>query len=76
MNESIAHLTAFEALPIRTAIVDAGGIIVSVNETWKSFGRASGLRTPNFGIGSYYLQHSDWGDDRARSDCGRNCTTC
>lgn len=65
MNESIVHLTALDTLPVRTAIVDAGGIIVSVNEAWKSFGSASGLQTPNFGIGSYYLQHSDWSDDRA-----------
>src|SRR5436305_7433698 len=44
------------ALPVNLAILDASGIIVTVNETWKDFARQNGLRLPNFGIGLNYLK--------------------
>ena len=44
------------ALPVNVAILDTSGTIVDVNDTWKEFARQNGLRLPNFGIGSNYLQ--------------------
>ena len=44
------------ALPVNAAILDASGTIVAVNDTWKDFARQNGLRLPNFGVGSNYLQ--------------------
>lgn len=44
------------ALPVNAAILDTSGTIVAVNDTWKDFARQNGLRLPNFGIGSNYLQ--------------------
>ena len=39
------------SLPVRTAILDARGIIVSVNDAWRKFARANGFGDPSFGIG-------------------------
>ncbi len=39
------------------AIIDPSGTIVAVNDTWKLFARQNGLRLPNFGIGSNYLDY-------------------
>ena len=44
------------ALPVNAAILDTSGTIVAVNDTWKDFAQQNGLRLPNFGIGSNYLQ--------------------
>lgn len=44
------------ALPVNAAILNASGTIVAVNDTWKDFARQNGLRLPNFGVGSNYLQ--------------------
>ncbi|MGE5771359.1 MAG: response regulator transcription factor [Hyphomicrobiales bacterium] len=44
------------ALPVSAAILNASGTIVAVNDTWKDFARQNGLRLPNFGVGSNYLQ--------------------
>lgn len=44
------------ALPVNAAILDTSGRIVAVNDTWKEFARENGLRLPNFGVGSNYLQ--------------------
>jgi DNA-binding CsgD family transcriptional regulator len=38
-------------------ILDASGVIVAVNDTWKEFGRQNGLRIPNAGVGVNYLQY-------------------
>jgi DNA-binding NarL/FixJ family response regulator len=48
---------AVKALPVSAAILDASGMIVAVNDTWKDFGRRNGLRTPNAGVGANYLQY-------------------
>ena len=47
---------ALKELPVNLAVLDARGIIVDVNEAWKTFARDNDLRTPNFGIGKNYLQ--------------------
>jgi hypothetical protein len=38
-------------------IIDASGMIVAVNDTWKEFGRRNGLSIPNAGVGVNYLQY-------------------
>ena len=47
---------ALKQPPVNLAVLDARGIIVDVNEAWKTFARDNGLRTPNSGIGKNYLQ--------------------
>src|SRR4051794_28113302 len=55
MNDAVEP-TEVTALPVTTAILDASGTIVAVNDTWKDFARQNGLRLRNFGIGANYLQ--------------------
>ena len=50
---------ALKELPVNLAVLDARGIIVDVNEAWKTFARDNGLRTPNFGIGKNYRNYAD-----------------
>ena len=52
------------ALPAHIALLDAGGIIISVNEAWRQFAGANALLGPDFGIGIDYLDICD----RARGD--------
>ncbi len=40
-----------------TAVLDAKGCIVAVNEAWKSFGARNGLCLPNFGVGANYFTY-------------------
>jgi PAS domain S-box-containing protein len=53
------------ALPAHIALVDSQGVILSVNEAWKSFGTANSLQGPDFGIGVNYLDICE----RAQGDC-------
>ena len=53
MKDAVKEL---KALPVNAVILDGSGTIVAVNDTWKDFARQNGLRLPNFGIGSNYLQ--------------------
>lgn len=57
MNGVVETLKELKALPVNAAILDASGTIVAVNDTWKDFARRNGLRLPNFGIGSNYVQY-------------------
>jgi PAS domain S-box-containing protein len=43
-----------DALPAHVALLDASGVIVSVDETWPDFACADGLRSPEFGVGRNY----------------------
>jgi DNA-binding CsgD family transcriptional regulator len=61
MKPAIETLSALQTLPVSAAFLDPSGTIVAVNERWKDFGRRNGLRTPNFGIGTNYL-------DQCRAD--------
>ena len=49
-------LTSNSPLPVNLAVVQASGEIVSINEGWKKFGQANGLRTPRFGLRTNYLE--------------------
>jgi DNA-binding CsgD family transcriptional regulator len=57
MKRVVAAFEALKALPVSAVILDASGIIVAVNDTWKDFGRKNGLCIPASGIGSNYLQY-------------------
>jgi DNA-binding CsgD family transcriptional regulator len=50
-------IKTLKTLPVSTATLDASGTIVAVNDAWKDFGRRNGLRIPNSGVGSNYLQY-------------------
>lgn len=43
------------ALPAHIALVDSRGVIVVVNESWKQFAIANGLKSPEFALGANYL---------------------
>jgi DNA-binding CsgD family transcriptional regulator len=44
------------------AIVDRDGIILEVNEAWRAFGAANGLRMPDAGVGQNYLRFCSFPD--------------
>jgi len=48
-------IKALQSLPVSVAILDAGGMIVEVNDTWREFGRLNGLQIPSAGVGANYL---------------------
>ena len=58
-----------DALPSSVALLDANGVIVAVNEAWRRFGDANGLRDPDHGVGRNYL---DICDTVASPDAARN----
>ncbi|MDA0242092.1 MAG: PAS domain S-box protein [Chloroflexi bacterium] len=43
-------------LTAHVVIVDEAGVILSVNEAWREFGRANGLTWPDYGLGRNYFQ--------------------
>src|SRR3954453_13052232 len=53
-------------LPVNLAILDRVGMIVSVNDAWKAFGRNNGLTMPRFGTGQNYLQYCSTGSGEVR----------
>lgn len=57
MKSIVETFKALKALPVSAAILDASGMIVAVNDAWRDFGRRNGLRVPNSGIGSNYVQY-------------------
>jgi len=57
MKSVVDAFKALKALPVSAVILDASGMIVAVNDTWKEFGRRNGLSIPNAGVGANYLQY-------------------
>jgi len=55
----------FDALPAHVALVDARGVILSVNQAWRRFATANSLNDPTFSIGKDYLEACELtkGDD-------------
>ncbi len=43
-------------LPWHVAVIDPDGVIRAVNDAWRQFGHANGLRCPNGGVGRNYLR--------------------
>ncbi len=44
-----------DGLPLHAAVLDAEGVIVAVNESWRSFARRNGMRDAACGVGASYL---------------------
>jgi len=47
--------SVLDAWPAHIAVLDATGTIIAVNKAWRAFSRSKGCWTPNFGIGSKYI---------------------
>jgi PAS domain S-box-containing protein len=48
-----------DALPAHLALLDSDGVILTVNEPWRQFAIANGLKNPEFAIGTNYLATCD-----------------
>ncbi len=48
-----------DALSEHIAILDEQGTIIRVNKAWQQFGEANGLRSPEYGVGTNYLEICD-----------------
>lgn len=48
-----------DALPAHIALVDAEGVILAVNESWRRFAAANVLNSPEYGVGLNYLDLCD-----------------
>ncbi|MBC7942473.1 MAG: PAS domain-containing protein, partial [Chitinophagaceae bacterium] len=54
-QEANKQAALLNALPAHVALLDADGVIVAVNEAWRRFGEANGLRATEDGVGGSYL---------------------
>ncbi|MBC7994675.1 MAG: PAS domain-containing protein [Rhizobacter sp.] len=54
-QEATRQTALLNALPAHIAVLDARGVIVSVNEAWRRFANENGLRDPNHCVGRNYL---------------------
>ena len=59
------QIAILNALPAHIALVDADGVIVSVNEAWRRFATANVLQGPEYCIGQNYLSVCE----QATGDC-------
>jgi PAS domain S-box-containing protein len=58
-NDAAKQDAILNALPAHIAMLDAQGVIVSVNEAWRGFGRANLSVAPGHGVGLNYLDVCD-----------------
>ncbi len=58
-NEAGKQAAILNALPANIALLDTQGLIISVNEAWRRFGRANALQGPGYEIGVNYLEVCD-----------------
>ena len=58
-SEAARQATILNALPAHIALLDAGGEIVSVNESWRQFATDNFFQSPRFGLGMNYLEVCD-----------------
>jgi len=64
-SEGAERQTAIlDALPAHIALIDADGIILAVNESWRRFATANDLQGSDFGVGQSYIVVCE----RARGD--------
>ena len=59
------QVAILNALPAHVALIDADGVILSVNESWRRFATANALQGPDFGMAQNYLAVCE----RAHGDC-------
>ncbi len=57
--EATKQAAVLNALPAHIALVDALGVIVSVNDAWRQFGTANSAHGPGHGVGVDYLAACD-----------------
>lgn len=60
--------SALDALSAHISILDEEGYILSVNSAWRTFGDNNGYSSPNYGIGTSYLEVCDTATARRSSD--------
>ncbi len=58
-SEATRQAAILNALPAHIALLDADGVIVSVNDAWRQFATANHLQGPAFAIGINYLTLCD-----------------
>jgi PAS domain-containing protein len=58
-REAGRQTAILDALPAHIALLDAGGEIISVNESWRRFAAANGLPGSAAGVGMNYLEICD-----------------
>ena len=66
-RDAARQAAILDALPAHVLLLDANGVIVSVNEAWRRLTDANALRDPNYGVGLNYLAICDgaWGPEAA-----------
>jgi diguanylate cyclase (GGDEF)-like protein/PAS domain S-box-containing protein len=57
--EATRQAAVLNALPAHIALLDAQGVIVTVNEAWRDFGDANAVQGPGYGVGADYLAICD-----------------
>ncbi|MCG5500265.1 PAS domain S-box protein, partial [Ectothiorhodospira lacustris] len=57
--EATKQAAVLNALPAHIVLLDAQGVIVSVNEAWRHFGDANAAQCPGYGVGVDYLRVCD-----------------
>ncbi|WP_053076569.1 PAS domain-containing sensor histidine kinase [Caenimonas sp. SL110] len=58
-NEVTRQAAILAALPASIALIDANGLIVSVNRTWREFADSNALQSAQHGVGTNYLDLCD-----------------
>lgn len=58
-SDAVRQAAILNALPAHIALLDAAGVIVSVNDAWRQFATDNQLEGPAFGIGVNYLTLCD-----------------
>jgi diguanylate cyclase (GGDEF)-like protein/PAS domain S-box-containing protein len=57
--EEAKQAAVLNALPAHIALLDANGLIISVNDAWRRFGSANVVHGPGCGVGLNYLEICD-----------------
>src|SRR5688572_14349390 len=52
---------AIDAMSAHIAVIEPGGVILTVNDRWRRFADENGLRLPNHGVGRNYFE--GWRED-------------
>jgi len=65
LSESIRQTAILDALPARIALLDAQGLILSVNQAWRRFASTHVLQRPEFGLATNYVETCE----RATGEC-------
>ncbi len=58
-SETVKLAAILNALPANIAVLDAHGVIVAVNESWRNFAASNGLLCPHDGVGMNYFDVCD-----------------